>query len=57
MMEIDMEVPVSEPTKYVSVCVYLFIISECVLAVYVENLRGRERIQEKIERNIEMDTG
>lgn len=57
MMEIDTEVPVSEPTKYVSVCVYLFIISECVLAVYVENLRGRERIQEKRERNIEMDTG
>lgn len=57
MMEIDREVPSSEPTKYVSVCAYLFIISESVLAVYVENLRGRERIREKRERNIEMDTG
>lgn len=47
MMEIDMEVPASESTKYVSVCAYLFIISESVLAVYVENLRGRERIWEK----------
>lgn len=38
-------------------CVYLFIISESVLAVSVENLRGRERIQETRERNIEMGTG